>query len=147
MRIRPFKYFVVLISLLAFFLTGQAGGNDHFWCLGEDGQAALESLNGDDCGSGQQAHDSDCHNEATFALSLQEEFCGPCLDLPVSLHATSSRHFRDQQKIPAPLSLSAAIQTFSKSGSTQTLAAGLSPQPPPGTSKTLLFHRTVVLLI
>lgn len=147
MKMKPFKYIVAFISLLVFLLIGQAGGGDFFWCLAEDGQSALESFSGDGCGAAKPEHDSDCHNEESLVLSVQEEHCGTCLDLPASLHATTSNHLRAPQNVPAPLFLPAAVQTLPEPKSTQSLAVGLYSQPPLDFNKTLLFQRTVVLLI
>lgn len=140
MKTRSFRQVFAIACLVVFLLSGQAGAFGLVLCLGDDGHAALEYAFGDACGDEPKERSG----EPAFGLSVEDEHCGPCLDLDPSLHAASVRP-QDHLKFP-PIPMPAVMPASPAPVFVRVHIAHLYPQPPPQISQTILFHRTVVLL-
>lgn len=147
MRANRSRHIVALVSLLVFLLAGQAGAQGYFWCLGEDGQTALEYAAGNSCSPdvrGQQT--SGCHGDHIGPLSSQEEHCGPCLDLPATLEV-ASRGTDAPKKLKVQIGFPPVIQVVPPHTFASVSVSPPCHQPSPRISQTILLQRTVVFLI
>lgn len=146
MRRQPSRYSVSLIALLIFLLTGQTGVQGYVWCLGEDGHTELEYAEYVTCGSAEAERMQDCHaGDGLTENHVDEDHCGPCLDIPTFLEAASRRNLDDLAfKTPLPVPRFVGITT--PAVVQQAFVGNLRAQPPPRISETIRAHRTVVLL-
>lgn len=131
------RHIAVILSLLAFLLSGQAGVYGYVWCLGEDGHAALEHAVPEGCGDDAQ--------QDAEGLAASDEHCGPCLDIPHAFDTCSSR-LRDRQDLTPQPTLPAALPGIISPRFLRQLAAPLYAEPPARVRQALLCQRTVVLL-
>ena len=149
MKTSPSRYLLTLVCLLVLLLTGQTSVQGYVWCLSKDGRAALEYAGTSACGTekrqlqaGPDHHAEHREDEANHFDS--DSHCGPCLDIPATLEATSSRQQQPDDLaltgLPVP-AVRAAAPVF-----VQILTNDLLAHPPPRLSQTILIHRTVVLL-
>lgn len=143
---KPSRYIVVLISLLIFLLTGQAGVLGYVWCLGENGHSEFESVANKGCAATSPQQAQDCHDgKGALESHTQEDHCGTCLDIPACLDATSTRD-QSQKGCDVSTGLASLPQISLSPIFAQVLTKNLLAQPPPRVSQTILAHRTVVLL-
>jgi len=134
---------VILISLLVFAITGQAGAKDFIWCLGEDGQSRLELSQSDSCNNTEQDHH---HDQKFSSIATEEDNCGPCLDIETSFEKAFNLS-RDKDTLPDEVLTPVFGSNNHTPGLSHPANYTVSFQlPPPWVSQTLLKHRTVVLL-
>jgi hypothetical protein len=140
------RHIVACISLLAFLFAGQTSVQGYVWCVAESGHAVLEYAKNNSCTPEHSTVKGDCHSEKGFLDDHdQDNNCSPCLDVSATIEVTSSRH-NDQKEILAPGGLPVKSFLLYNRIFAEVLTSGLLSQPPPRVSKTLLAHRTVVLL-
>lgn len=143
---KPSRYIVVLISLLIFLLTGQAGVLGYVWCLGEDGHSEFESVANKGCYTTPPQQAQGCHNEeGALESHTQEDHCGPCLDIPACLDVTSTRN-QSQKGFDVSTGTASLPQISLSPIFARVLTKNLLAKSPPRVSQAILAHRTVVLL-
>ncbi len=143
---------VVLVSLVFFLFTGQAGAKNFFWCLDEGGQSELKHSLDDTC----CLYDACCNSMQNMAasryehnlpsLAVEDNDCGLCLDIAAFCETalTPSQDPNTLAGKAVPRALGPICSAFTLSHHTNyTLSFHL---PPPRVNQTLLMHRTVVLL-
>ena len=145
MKTKPPLHTIALVGLLISILVGQAGAQGFFWCHGEE-RSVLEYAEGQDCNQGPRQRALENHDGDTFALSLRAEDCGPCIDVAATDDVTFRRS-HDRSNLQGKTGLPALALGSLLSEIPRTLAAKRSPQQSPGISQTILFQRTIVLLI
>jgi len=145
MRLKLSRHIVAIGSLLLFLLTSQVGVQGYFWCLGDEGHAALESIAGTPCAPWGKAPNQPGHGDEFPNIAAQQENCGSCFDIPASFEATT-RITRDHSDLSVPLQRPVAVAVSVIPSFVRIPVPNLCPSPPPRITQTLLFQRTVVLL-
>ncbi len=136
-----------LVAILPVVLGG-AGGL--VLCLGEDGHIAIEVAHGEPCDShgGRGGEKRPAHaNEGAIGALLPS-----CFDIPITMpgplghvyHQSLSRGECGREYIPQPLY---ALHQSSGAAPQQADARGIGFGPPPPIRRSLIEHRTTVLLI
>jgi hypothetical protein len=136
---------IVLLLLPAFILTSASEVLGFTWCVGNDGHVELERGTGHDCGDENFASENYCKNASPIIFGTSYECCGPCLDLSLQNEAYIVKRLK---KITVAHSDAINLNVFPRNAvrKTNLLVRNLITQHPPRISKTILAHRTVVLL-
>ncbi len=145
MRTQSSRKVLVLLSTLVFLLTGQIAAQGYVWCIGQDGHSLLEVVEGQSCGSPGGEEAADCHEALSSEMQSPEDHCGPCLDLPPSHQAASTR-LRDLPQTSLHLPAIPPAPVRIEPPRVEVIASPLHHRTPPPRYQSLHALRTVVLL-
>lgn len=140
-------YHLPLLCVLFLCLLASPGGALGFvWCLGADGHnhaKAMTGPGGECCQPHQPAHPDECDSGLAAAASEHDQ----CLHISANgqLGRGSSRDHHSFDATPATTRVAAQISLPPLLE--QYLSNGLTPENSLRVSETLLYHRTIVLLI
>jgi hypothetical protein len=136
---------IVLLLLPAFILASASEVLGFSWCVGNDGHVELERGTNHDCGAENFANENFGRNAAPIILGTSNECCGPCLDLSIQNEAYIIKRLK---KITVAPTDAISLNVFPRNTvrKAHLLVSNLITQHPPRISKTILAHRTVVLL-
>jgi hypothetical protein len=122
-----------------------AAPSGYVWCVTADGHSALEVAIAGDCA--WDGHAETTESSAHVALSADDDSCGLCLDLSTSHHWVNGRPRQDELTVSllvniAPAAAVAAVPVPAGDPNTHRVV-----DSPPRIPETILYHRTIVLLI
>ena len=143
MRLFSSKISTLLLTLL-FLISSVLSIPGFAWCFGEDGHIEIEYVSTGDCGDRPAASPSKV--AGTSQAHIDEDHCGPCQDIYLQAHEARSV---GRIYFKAPLDPGALAFNTNPSISSPTVrmvVGNLVPQPPPRIPRSILEHRTIVLL-
>ena len=142
------RKFAAWVSLLAYLLVGLGSINGVVVCFGTGDHVAIEEASNYCCGQSPYVP-LRINSSSTMkgALALAVNYCGPCVDLPLSLSG-SDRQFVPTQDASSQARLldrpnfACAVSIFS-----EFTTDGILPLSSLKTDSTPIFLRTTILLI
>lgn len=142
---RLMAIFLVIGLLVIGLSLSPPATSGYVWCVTSDGHSALEAAIAGDCAAGR-------HAEATVSIAhtsvaIDDDGCGPCLDVSTSHHWMNGRPRQDKLTVQFLVPIAPAAVVAATPVPEEKLKTHRIFDRSPGIPEPSLHQRTVVLLI
>jgi len=136
---------VTCLLMAVFFAASLGTASGYAWCVGEDGHVGVSYSNNSGCCIDDQKSRFVNSYDSPTVSHAKDASCGLCRDF--TLQQYDAVFFKRVKRTSGTSVSPFASNVLPANGGQKTqLVAGLTFQPPPRISKTILAHRTIVLL-